>query len=264
MECAIIYVHHKKGRRSDIKVEIIAHTPDPEKVVAMAAKLCYSSKHIDEIDESLDSDAVFKFIEKLSDLGHESPLEHISFTFGVEGVSRALLAQITRHRIASFSVQSQRYVTVNNFDYVIPPEIEQDAESKETFFEAMSDAYNAYNKLHSRLTHIYKERLVADGVSSAKAHADAKKKANEDARFVLPNACETRMVFTMNARELLHFFSLRCCNRAQWEIRALADEMLRQVKEICPAIFKNAGPGCVRGKCSEGAMSCGSPRRVSS
>lgn len=242
-------------------VTIIAHTPDPERVVATAAKLCYSNKHIDELNESLDDKAIDKFINRLSDLGHESPLEHISFTFGVEGVSRALLAQITRHRIASFSVQSQRYVSMNDFGYVIPPEIDKNPEAKSVFLNAMSDAMIAYNKLHSILANVHGRELIASGMDDDKAWSAAEKRANEDARFVLPSACETRMVFTMNARELLHFFSLRCCNRAQWEIRALADEMLRQVKEICPAIFKNVGPECVRGKCSEGTMSCGHSRK---
>lgn len=242
-------------------VTIIAHTPDPERVVATAAKLCYSNKHIDELNESLDDKAIDRFINRLSDLGHESPLEHISFTFGVEGVSRALLAQITRHRIASFSVQSQRYVSMDDFGYVIPPEVDKNPEAKSVFINAMSDAMMAYNKLHSILANAHGRELIANGMDDDKAWTAAEKRANEDARFVLPNACETRMVFTMNARELLHFFSLRCCNRAQWEIRALADEMLRQVKEICPSIFKNAGPGCVRGKCSEGAMSCGHSRK---
>ena len=172
----------------------------------------------------------------LSDLGHASPIEHASFTFGIEGVSRTLLAQITRHRIASFSVQSQRYVRLDDFRYVIPPEIEAIPEAKAAF--------------------------MAEGMPEKQARAKASKQANEDARFVLPNACETKMVVTMNARSLQNFFHLRCCSRAQWEIRALAEEMLRLVYPVAPHIFAKAGPACVSGPCPEGKMCCGRTAEV--
>ena len=203
-------------------VRLIAHTPEPEKVVAAAAKLCYSDAHITDLLDGLDEEKTARFLTMLSDLGHASPIEHASFTFGIEGISRTLLAQITRHRIASFSVQSQRYVRLDDFRYVIPPEIEAIPEAKAAFIESM----------------------------------------NEDARFVLPNACETKMVVTMNARSLQNFFHLRCCSRAQWEIRALAEEMLRLVYPVAPHLFAKAGPACVSGPCPEGKMCCGRTAEV--
>lgn len=242
-------------------VRILAHTPEPEKLVAMAAKLCYSDSSIDDLSESLTPDRVERFIEMLADLGHGSPLEHVSFTFGIEGVSRALLAQITRHRIASFSVQSQRYVAMGAMNRVIPPEIAAIPEAAREFEDAMKDDLRHYDSLRSKLIEKHYQDNLDAGMDKKKAYTAAEKKANEDARFVLPNACDTKMMVTMNARELMNFFSLRCCNRAQWEIRELADEMLRQVRKICPNLFYLAGPACVRGKCPEGAMSCGHPRK---
>ncbi|HEX3032187.1 MAG TPA: FAD-dependent thymidylate synthase, partial [Bacillota bacterium] len=186
-----------------LHVNLLRHTLNPEEVVAMGAKLCYSGAGIEELMQGIESADQSKFIEKLLDIEHLSPIEHASFTFGIEGVSRALLAQITRHRIASFSVKSQRYVSESSsvnegvFDYIIPPRIEalgaeQVAEFKRQMAQ-MQDWYDYWN-----------EQLGASGESS-----------HEDARFVLPNAAETKLVVTMNARELFHFFNLRCCNRAQ-------------------------------------------------
>lgn len=224
--------------QTKIKVTLLAHTPDADKLVAAAAKLCYSAADVDTLLNNLTAEKVESFINRLADLGHESPIEHASYTFAVEGVSRALLAQLTRHRIASYSVQSQRYVDKSDFDYVIPPSI---AARKETriAFEGLMESVNKYYAYLSSYDDI----------------------PNEDARFVLPNACDTRIIFTMNARSLHNFFKLRCCNRAQWEIRAMADEMLRLCREVSPVLFKSAGPSCaVTGKCSEGAMCCGEPR----
>ena len=232
-----------------MKVQLIAHTPEPECVVAAAAKVCYSPLSMDEIVGRAWRDDNAAYIEKLASMGHESPIEHVSFTFAVEGVSRSLLAQITRHRIASFSVRSQRYVNEAGFGYVIPPEIAGLDVTELAFNEMMADADRNYKWLTARLT----EKHIRSGM----AKADARKKAQEDARFVLPNACETQMIFTMNARELLHFFGKRCCNRAQWEIRALAEEMLRLCRGVAPHIFAKAGPPCVWGSCPEGGMSCG-------
>lgn len=241
-------------------VTLLSHTPEPERVVAAAAKLCYSPARIAEIMDALDDTGTASFVRMLAKMGHESPIEHASFTFGIEGVSRALLAQITRHRIGSFSVQSQRYVSENSFDYIIPPEIEAVPTARALFMEAMAQAGEYYNKITAALEENYIGEL--SGVAD-KAQLDAlHKKAIEDARFVLPNACETKMILTMNARSLLNFFCLRCCNRAQWEIRELANEMLRLVYEKAPAIFENAGPGCVRGGCPEGKMTCGKPTEV--
>lgn len=214
-----------------MNVQLLAHTPAPEQLVAASAKLCYSAASIADL-AAIEADKAAEFIDKLPE-AHQSPFEHVSFTFGIEGVSRAMLAQITRHRIASFSVQSQRYVDMSDgFGYVIPESIEQNPEARYVFDAFMRGIDTLYTYLRSC------------GVPA------------EDARFVLPNACETRMIVTMNARELLHFFSLRCCKRAQWEIRAVADEMLRLCKGVAPEIFAKAGPGCARGHCPEGKMGC--------
>lgn len=234
---------------SNLKVQIIAYTPNPEKVVAAAAKLCYSKSGAIDLYEGLTEDKIKSFLTMLSSFGHFSPLEHVSFTFAIEGVSRALLAQITRHRIASYSVQSQRYVNLKDFNFIIPPEIESDESAKKLFLNSMDQDAENYLDIFGSLMEKY--------LKSGMPPRDAEKKANEDARFALPNACETKMVVTMNARSLYNFFSVRCCNRAQWEIRDLAIEMLKQVNEIAPELFSKAGPACLFDKCPEGGMSCG-------
>ena len=240
-----------------MKVQLIAHTPDPDKLIAAAAKLCYSAVGTDQIMEGLTEDKTEKFIDMLSSLGHESPVEHATFTFAVEGVSRSLLAQLTRHRIASFSVQSQRYVDKENFEYVIPPEIDCVPEARALFIKAMDADRETYKELNRILTEKHTQTNLDAGMDENKAKTTAAKKAQEDARYVLSNACDTKIVMTFNVRSLYNFFSLRCCSRAQWEIREMACEMLRLVKEVSPALFKNAGPSCVRGKCAEGAFTCG-------
>lgn len=220
-----------------LHVELLAHTPEPEKTCALAARTCYSALEYDELKALVDEKDQAAFLRRIMASGHLSVLEHASFTFGISGVSRALLAQITRHRIASFSVQSQRYVSLEKgFGYIVPPRIRDLGENAVKAFESQMAQMQAWYQG-------WQEKLGEN--------------ANEDARFVLPNACETHITVTMNARELLHFFSLRCCNRAQWEIRALAREMLRLCKQVSPTIFESAGPGCVRGACPEGAKSCG-------
>lgn len=218
-----------------MNVILLTHTPEPEKIVAAAAKLCYSQKaDIKTLMDGLDTETVNKFIKKLMAMHHESPLEHVSFTFAIEGVSRALLAQITRHRIASFSVRSQRYCSEEDFDSIMPDPVYQDPKKRAVFRSAMADVKIAYNELQ-----------------------DLGSK-NEDARSVLPNACATRMIVTMNLRELLHFFNLRCCVRAQAEIRELANRMLILCKEVSPVLFMHAGAHCeALGYCPEGKMSCG-------
>lgn len=231
-----------------IKVVLISHTPEPEKVVAAAAKMCYSKSGAEEIMNNLTPENTEKFLNRLISMGHESPIEHITFTFGIEGVSRSLLAQLTRHRIASYSVKSQRYVEEDSFGYIIPPEIEKNEKAAEIYKKTMDNILNSYNELTEILYNEHKNNMD---------EKSARKKAIEDARFVLPNACETKLVMTFNARSLLNFFSERCCERAQWEIRQMADMMLKIVKEKAPVIFKNAGPKCVRGACPEGPMSCG-------
>ena len=245
-----------------MKVTLIAHTPEPEKVVAAAAKLCYSDAHIDDLLDGLTEEKTTKFLNMLTDLGHASPVEHASFTFGIEGVSRTLLAQITRHRIASYSVQSQRYVRLDDFRYVVPPEVEAIPEAKQAFIDAMNEDARRYLDLVQKLEDAHTAEYLAQGMTEKAARAKASKLANEDARFVLPNACETKMVVTMNARSLNNFFSLRCCNRAQWEIRALAKEMWKLVYPVAPTLFRYAGPGCLKGGCPEGRMSCGKAEEV--
>ncbi len=244
------------------KVTLLSHTPLPEHTIAAAAKLCYSPSTIDEVRDALTDEKAASFVEMLSEIGHESPIEHASFTFGIEGVSRALLAQITRHRIASFSVQSQRYVAEHSFEYVTPPEIAEIPEALEIFKKAMAQDLENYEALTAILSQKHKSEFLAQGCDEKSAARKAEKKAIEDARFVLPNACDTKMVVTMNARSLMNFFRHRCCNRAQWEIKAVADEMLRLVYEVAPNLFKNAGPSCLSGACPEGKMTCGKLREM--
>lgn len=240
-----------------LRVSLIAHTPQPEQVVAAAAKLCYSSVGAQDLLEGLTPQKSREFVQKLAALGHESPTEHVSFTFAIEGVSRSLLAQITRHRIASYSVQSQRYVRLDEFEYVTPPAIAESGAAQAAFQAAMEQQNAEYQRIAALLKDGHIRRLTAQGLSEEQAAKKAEKLAIEDARFVLPNACDTKMIATMNARSLNNFFKHRCCARAQWEIRALADEMLRLVYPLAPALFAAAGPACVKGACGEGAMSCG-------
>lgn len=245
-------------------VILLAYTPEPERTVAAAAKLCYSSSGINQLNDSLTDEKAASFVEMLSEIGHESPIEHASFTFGIEGVSRSLLAQITRHRMASFSVKSQRYVREGSFEYVTPPEIAAEPEAKKIYDEIMADDQERYDRLAVILKEKHIKTFMAEGKDEKTAARLAEKKAIEDARFVLPNACETQMVMTMNARSLMNFFKVRCCRRAQWEIQDVANQMLALVSAVAPNIFKNAGPSCLRGGCSEGKMSCGKPDEVRS
>lgn len=226
-----------------LNVVLLRHTPNPEELVAQSAKLCYSAASINELQEQIESKDQTGFIEKLVGMKHLSPLEHISFTFGVEGISRACSHQLVRHRVGcSFSQQSQRYVSFENnegvFSYIIPESIKK-AGMDYDFAQKMEEIQNYYNNL-------VKHHNVPP----------------EDARFILPNACETKIVVTMNARELLHFFQTRCCHKSQWEIRAMAIEMLKLAKQVAPTVFKNSGPSCVNDKCHEGKMSCGKMEEV--
>ena len=245
-------------------VILLAYTPEPERTVAAAAKLCYSSSGINQLNDSLTDEKAASFVEMLSEIGHESPIEHASFTFGIEGVSRSLLAQITRHRMASFSVKSQRYVREGSFEYVTPPEIAAEPEAKKIYDEIMAEDQERYDRLAAILKEKHIKAFMAEGKDEKTAARLAEKKAIEDARFVLPNACETQMVMTMNARSLMNFFKVRCCRRAQWEIQDVATQTLALVSPVAPNIFKNAGPSCLRGGCSEGKMSCGKPDEVRS
>lgn len=218
-----------------MEVSLISHTPDPELTVAAAARLCYSPDQVSELLEGLTLVKARKLIAKLQEMGHFSPFEHASFTFGIAGVSRSLSHQLVRHRIASYSQQSQRYVAFEKLAMVMPPTIAAKPEAKEKFTAAMEVIRDTYQSLL---------KLVPA----------------EDARYVLPNASQTNLVMTMNARSLRNFFNLRCCMRAQWEIRELAWRMLDLVQAVAPALFADAGPNCwsARG-CQEGAMSCGEP-----
>ena len=245
-----------------MKVELLRYTPDGEKLVASAAKLCYSAVGIDKIEENLSEKNTDKFLEMLVDLGHESTIEHVNFTFGVEGVSRTLTHQLVRHRIGSYSQQSQRYVKLEQFEYIIPPSIATDEEANKLFVEAMENDQEYYNRITDILFEKHFKEYLAQGMKEREAKNKSEKQAIEDARYVFPNACETKIVFTMNARSLLNFFRLRTCNRAQWEIRELAIEMLRKVKGVYPTLFKNAGPACLKGPCPEGTMTCGKMVKV--
>ena len=238
-------------------VTLITYTPEPEKIVASAAKLCYSKQGVEGLMDNLTEEKTESFLKMLMSMGHQSPIEHISFTFGIEGVSRSFLAQMTRHRIASYSVQSQRYVPLDHMEYIVPPEIARVPEAMALYEETMAKTQDSYQKLSDILKAKHEKDMIDSGMDPKKAKTAAEKKAIEDARFVLPNACETKMVVTMNARSLLNFFELRCCERAQWEIREVSTMMLREVKKVAPMIFANAGPSCVRGACTEGKMSCG-------
>jgi len=247
-----------------LKVILLRHTPNPEETIAMAAKLCYSPSDIESLKDKIEANDQKAFVERLMKMGHMSPIEHASFTFAIEGISRACSHQLVRHRLASYSQQSQRYVSERSqesgvrsqelggesresiFDYVIPPSIKEDAKAKEVFEKFMANAQRIYDFLV--------ERLNEKGIKG--------ESANQDARFVLPNAAETKIMVTMNARELLHFFRQRCCLRAQWEIREMAEEMLRLVKEVAPIIFHKAGPGCLYAPCPEGEYTCGKIEEV--
>ena len=217
-----------------MKVTLLACTQNADAICAAAGNSCYSDKPASEIVEDIDSE---KVLSRIVGMGHHSVIEHAVFTFSVEGVSRALTHQLVRHRMASFSQQSQRYVSLTEPTYVTPHTIEGNPEAEKRFEETMDSIWKAYRDLEEM------------GIPA------------EDARYLLPNGCTTNITITMNARELLHFFSLRCCNRALWEIREMADRMLELCMEVSPVIFKEAGPPCVRGPCPEGKLSCGKPRR---
>ncbi len=219
-----------------MNVELLYHTPDPERAIATAARLCYAPVGAAELMETMPPERVQSVLSTIMSSGHFSTLEHASYTFAIDGVSRALTHQLVRHRIASFNQQSQRYVKfTGDISVVKPGSVSGNAEAEAVFDEAIAAAVDAYHK------------LLDAGVPA------------EDARYLLPNAAESKIVVTMNVRELLHFFSLRCCNRAQWEIREMSRRMLELARPTAPFIFMDAGPSCVRGKCVEGKMTCGNP-----
>jgi len=219
---------------SQIKIEVLTHTPDPEQTVALAARLCYSPLGGDELKAALTPEKVKGLLQNVLGMGHFSVLEHISFTFLIEGVSRVTTHQLVRHRIGcSYSQKSQRYVREKEPEFVIPPKIAKDPEKKEEFLKTCREAFSAYCDLVDRGIH------------------------QEEARYLLPQALESKIVVTMNGRALHHFFSLRCCTRAQGEIRTMAQKMLNLVKGKAPLLFETAGAACERGPCPEGDKSCG-------
>ena len=268
-----------------MNVELIAYTPEAGKIISAAGKLCYSSADIESMMAGIDEETENYFVDMLIDSGHESTIEHASYTFAVEGISRAAHTQLIRHRIASFSVQSQRYVNLHDFKYIVPPSVSANCGALKEFEELMYAAKEKYNKIGEYLLEDNFKRICEDKtdlsgreISEAfdllkqnkcedknlkEYYRQAGKSANEDARFVLPNSCETKIIVTMNARSLYNFFRLRLCARAQWEIRALAGKMLDKLKEVSPVLFKKAGPPCVySGSCPEGRMSCGKMRGI--
>lgn len=217
-------------------VRLLYHTPDPERAIAAAARLCYAPVGAAELLETMSEDAVRRVLKTVLTSGHLSTLEHASYTFAIDGVSRALTHQLVRHRLASYNQQSQRYVTyAEDPDFIVPPSVADQPAALETFSAATDALFAAYRA------------LLDAGVPA------------EDARYLLPNAMETKIVVTMNIRELLHFFELRCCKRAQWEIRELSLRMLDLAEKTAPYIFMDAGAACRRGPCSEGKMTCGDP-----
>lgn len=217
-------------------VRLLFHTARPERAVAAAARLCYAPVGAAELLEEMTTEEVKRVLRTIMASGHYSALEHASYTLAIEGVSRALTHQLVRHRLASYNQQSQRYVSYKEEPtFIVPPQIESDPDVRSAFLGHCASAFRAYRE------------LIEAGV------------APEDARYLLPNAMETKIVVTMNIRELLHFFELRCCKRAQWEICELALRMLELVTPTAPYVFLDAGASCRRGKCREGKMTCGQP-----
>ena len=216
-------------------VRLLYHTPDPERAIAAAARLCYAPVGAADLLETMTEKSVHSVLKTVITSGHTSTLEHASYTFAIDGVSRAMTHQLVRHRLASYNQQSQRYVSYDDPAFIVPPEVDADPDSRELFLNSCGEAFLAYRA------------LLDSGVAA------------EDARYLLPNAMETKIVVTMNVRELLHFFELRCCKRAQWEIREVAHRMLGLVEPTAPYIFLDAGAACRRGPCPEGTMTCGDP-----
>lgn len=230
-----------------LRVELLSRTPDALALIYAAFRQCYHAGFVADmwprlLSGEVDPAVQAEFVQKVLESGHDSPVEHVSFSFAVEGISRACSHQLVRHRIASYSQQSQRYVDESDMDYVLPPAIARIPEARERFEAFMAEVGSAYRDL----------KAILD------AHG-RKDKSKEDARFVLPQAAETKVVLTMNCRALLHFFHLRCCRRAQWEIRAMAEAMLELCKAELPAIFASAGAKCESlGYCPESdRFACG-------
>lgn len=222
-----------------MKVTLISYTKDPEKIVAAAIRQCYSADSAVNMKSKLTDTERAKLIKMVIGTGHTSTIEHVSFTFAIEGVSRVLTHELVRHRIASYSQQSQRYINGKNFVYVVPPTIAAKKKTRELFNQTIKDLGEKYQK------------LIDLGVPK------------EDARFLLPNATDVKIVITMNARSLFNFLSRRMCNRAQWEIRTMAILMHKELLKVAPKIFRYAGPTCKNEDiCWEGERHCGLPDKI--
>ena len=273
-----------------LNLKLISNTPDPERLVATAASLCYSDKSIDEIIKSMTLSEAKKLITMLDEMGHDSVFEHVSFTFGIEGVSRILLAQLTRHRISSYSVRSQRYVPEIYFKYIIPEDIKK-FELEQSYIESIERNQQEYNCMVDALMYEYlvnhiryhdhnkyneylldKKSLSFDSnnylvdnipyLKGNKLYNKFLKRAIENSRYLLPGACETKIIMTINARSLFNLFGLRSCFRAQDEIWRLIITMIKEVKKVAPNIFANSGPECLSDKCKQKAMSCGRQEEI--
>lgn len=265
-----------------MKVQILSHTKDPELLIATAAKLCYSPSNIKDLMEAQTPEKIEKFISMLEEMGHESPFEHVSFTFAIEGVSRVLEQQLTRHRIASYSIQSGRYVDRGNAEFYMPADIKKCEDALDIYSTVIEASKDAYEKITNALLHHYilqydmETNFMEEECPYSKGNFYAfedgcieyfkqnhkaefnkmKKKAIENARFVFPSSLETKIIVTMNVRTLWNFFKHRRCLRAQDEIRECSGLMLKAVREIAPTLFKHAGPSCISGICPEGSMQC--------
>ena len=277
-----------------LKVKIITHTMNPELVIATAGKLCYSSSNIEDLMEKQTDESIEKFVNMITSIGHGSVLEHTSFTFAIEGVSRSLTHQLVRHRIASYSQQSQRYVKETQFDYIIPEDIKNNAIIEQMYKNYMEDSQRIYDDIVDKLIYDYiyndekyekmidihlkklkidknkfdlwkrenkfkNEFLLLLKNDYKKLYSVIEKKAIENARYVFPNACETKIVCTMNLRSLINFCNNRCCRRAQEEINKLAWAMVAEVEKISPLLAKSLGAACQFGPCPEGDMCCMMP-----
>ncbi len=223
-----------------MKVSLVVHTPDPDRLCAQAALVSKWPKGWSEFKDLWNDKTDMRHLTDAIEKGHVSVIEHACFTFSLEGISRSCSHQTVRHRIASHTQQSQRYVHLQDPDaFVIPETIQENEKARKLFQEQLKAQFSTY------------ERLIDLGIPK------------EDARFVMPNATKTNIMVTMNARELLHFFALRCCERTQWELREVAWKMLTLAKKVAPLIFSKGGPSCVQlGFCPEGDLTCGKIKEI--
>ena len=277
-----------------LKVKLISHTMNPELVIATAGKLCYSPSNIDDLMEKQTDESIERFVNMITSIGHGSVLEHTSFTFGIEGVSRSLTHQLVRHRIASYSQQSQRYVKETQFEYVIPQDIKNNKVLEESYKKHMEDSQKLYDEIVDKLIYdyVYNEEVYGKVVdiqlkkckiskeefiswkeenksadkfveslrnSYKRLCSTLEKKAIENARYIFPNACETKIICTMNLRSLINFCHHRCCRRAQEEINQLAWTMVEEIEKVGPLLAKSLGASCQFGPCPEGDMCCMMP-----